>query len=218
MRCVKCNSTTATHKDYDKEFQYADEIEPNVAKIMEQTEQRTISQSSTQAREEFYRLYEQNVNARKEHRFRDQEELHTKRTGHIYHMSEFLRLLKKALPAGYNAWYTDKGGMANTLGLYVSHPIGQSLNPLCSHEKDQPHYVGFVQVPWMQEFEELHFDRYNIPLGSKRRGWRTILLKLIESKVLSETQAHEVFGAPLGDVLSRRYLSYLQFLRNKEVQ
>lgn len=218
MRCAKCDSKSSTHKDYDKEFQYADEIEPSVARLMEQQESRSVSQSSTQAKEEFHRLYEQNVNSRKEHRFRDQEELQTKREGRILHMSEFMRLLKQALPPSYTAWYTDKGGMANTLGLYIGHPVGQSPNPLCTHERDQPHYVGFVQVPFMQEFEELHFDRYNVPLGSKRRGWRTILLKLIESKILSEEAAHTVFSAPLGDVLSRRYLSYLQFLRNKEVQ
>lgn len=221
LRCLKCNTPAKakqgfqyTDQDYDKEFAYdLDTVEPRVSKILEETEQRTVSQSSTQAKEEFHRLYEQNVNSRKEHRFANQEELQVKRTGRILHMNEFMRLLKQALPEGTKAWYTDKGGMANTLGLYVLHT---QFLPNCSHPHNEPHYVGFVQVPFMQEFEELHFDHYNVPLGSKRRGWRTILLKLIESKVLSEQRAKEVFGEALG-THGRRYSAYLQFLRNKEV-
>jgi hypothetical protein len=221
LRCLKCNTPAKAKKgfqyqdnDYDKEFAYdLDTVEPQVAKIMEETERRTISQSSTQAKEEFCRLYEQNVDSRKQHRFRDQEELQTKREGRILHMSKFLALLKEALP-GYQVWYTEKGGMANTLGLYVSHP---GLFTGCTHLRGEPHYVGFVQVPFMQEFEELHFDRYNVPLGSKRRGWRTILLKLIESGVLSEQTAHQVFGDVDG-AQGKRYSAYLHFLRNKVVQ
>jgi len=184
---------------------------------MEESERRSISKSSTQAKEEFHRLYEQNVDSRKEHRFHKQEELQWRREGRILHMNEFLRRLRLALPkgSGWRAWFTDKGGMANTLGLYVWHP---GLLSGCTHARGEPHYVGFAQVPFMQEYEELHFDHYNVPLGIKRRGWRTLLLKLIESKVLSEQALHEVFGEPIGDVISRRYLAYLQFLRNKVVQ
>jgi len=225
LRCLKCNTPAKAKKghqytssDYDKEFAYdADTIEPNVARIMEEQEQRTISQSSTQAKEEFHRLYEQNVGARKEHRFHKQEELQMRREGKLLHMNEFLRKLRLALPegSGWRAWYNDKGGMANTLGLNIFHT---GLFSGCTHLRGEPHYVGFCQVPIMQEFEELHFDHYNVPLGIKRRGYRTIFMRVIEAGVLSERRVHEVFGEPLGDVISRRYLAYLQFLRNKVVQ
>jgi hypothetical protein len=225
LRCVKCNTPAKAKKgfqyqeqDYDKEFAYdLDTIEPNVACIMEQQEHRAVSKSSQQAKEEFHRLYEMNVDSRKQHRFYKQEELQMRREGRILHMNEFLRRLRLALPegSGWRAWFTDKGGMARTLGLYVLHT---GLFPACTHPRGEPHYVGFAQVPFMQEFEELHFDHYNVPLGSKRRGYRTLFLKLIESKVLSERALHEVFGEPLGDVVSRRYLAYLQFIRNKAVQ
>lgn len=223
LRCVKCNTPAKPKKgfqysdqDYDKEFAYdLDTVEPRVSKILEQTETREMSKSSQQAKEEYHRLYEQNVESRKEYRWENQAELQQKREGRIIHMNEFMRLLRQALPVGYSAWFTEKGGMANTLGLYVGHP---GLLSGCTHLNGEPHYVGFVQVPWMQEFEELHFDRYNVPLGSKRRGWRTILLKLIESKILTESKAHEVFGAPLENAMARRYRHYLHFLRNKGKQ
>ena len=201
-------------KDYDREFAYdADTIEPQVAKILEETEIRSVSKSSNQAREEFMRLYELNLDSRKDFRWPNQEELQKKREGRILHMNRFLELFRKALPTGYNAWFTNKGGMSNTLGLFVSHPTGAALLPGCTHKPGEPHYVGFVQVPFMQEFEELHFDRYNVPLGSKRRGWRTVLLRAKEQGLVSEQSINKNFGEPPTGAVSDRYRAYLQYLR-----
>lgn len=204
--------TKSNWKSYDDEFHFADENDPALAAEIADYESREKHHGTgSQSVEEYYRLLETNKSARKEHRFADQDELKTKREGKILHMNEFMHKLKAA---GLNAWYTNKGGMARTLGLYIAH---EGLKPACQHENGAGHYVGFVQVPYMQEFEELHFDRYDVPLGSKRRGWRTILLKLIEQGMLTEAKAHEVFGVPDGSIISRRYLSYLKFLRNKNV-
>lgn len=213
LSCPSCSKTSGTFKNYDKEFAYADEIEPQVAKIMEETEIRTVNQSTNQTREEFMRLYEMNLNSRKDFRWPNQEELQKKREGRILHMNKFLEMFRKALPAGYTAWFTAKGGMANTLGLFVSHPTGAALLPSCTHDPGAPHYVGFVQVPFMQEFEELHFDRYNVPLGSKRRGWRTICLRAKEQGLVSEQSLNQSFGEPPSGAVSDRYRAYLQYLR-----
>jgi len=212
LSCAACSAKGSSYKNYDKELQYADDIEPSVAKILENTEKHEFRQAGQQAREELARLYEENVEVRKAHRFDRQEELQVKREGKILHMSEFLRLYRASLPEGWSAWFTDKGGMANTLGLFVGHP--GLLSP-CSHKAGEPHYIGFVQVPMMQEFEELHFDHYNVPLGSKRRGWRTILLRSVEQKILTEQAAHENFGAPPSNAITRRYLQQMQFFRTR---
>jgi hypothetical protein len=227
LRCADCDKIQTARqgfqyqgsrnplKDYDREFAYdTDTIEPNVAKIMEETEIRSVSKSSNQSREEFMRLYELNLNSRKDFRWPNQEELQKKREGRILHMNKFLELFRKALPAGYNAWFTDKGGMANTRGLFVSHPVGAGFLPSCTHKPGEPHYVGFVQIPFMQEFEELHFDRYNVPLGSKRRGWRTVLLRAREQQLLSEGAIYREFGSPPTGPVSDRYRSYEQYLRS----
>lgn len=211
LRCFKCDSNAATHKAYDKEFEYADEIEPQVAKIMDQAEYHSLNKAGQKAQEEFLRLYEQNLESRKDYRWADQEELMKKREGRILSMNEFMRLFTQCLPPGTRAWYTEKGGMANTLGLYVGH---SGLYPKCNHNEGEPHYVGFVQVPFMQEFEELHFDPYLVPLGSKRRGWRTIGLRAIEQGVITEEKFLEVFGQPPTGPVSRRFRAYCHFLRN----
>lgn len=205
VRCYKC-ANPAKGRD---EFAYADEIEPRVAEMIRKIEADSdIVKSSQQTQEEFFRLHESNAAARKPHQFPNQEELKISREGTILHMNEFLSRLKRC---GLTCWYGEKGGMKGTTGLYVGH----DKTSRCSHEYNAPHYVGFVQVPFMQEYEELNFDQYNVPLGPKRRGWRTIGLKLIEQGLVSVEKFHEIFGTPATGPVSRRYNEYLAFLRSR---
>lgn len=194
---------------YDGQYRSAQDLESRTAQIISQVEQESdIVQSSQQTREEFFRLHETNAAARREHQFPNQEELKLAREGTILHMNEFLSRLKRC---GLTCWYGEKGGMAGTTGLYVGH----DKTAKCSHEYNQPHYVCFVQVPFMQEYEELNFDQYNIPLGPKRRGWRTVGLRLMEQGLVTAEKFHEVFGKPATGPVSRRYSEYLAFLNSK---
>lgn len=211
-------------KSYDDEFRYDDgrygseyrpdlDIESQIPDIMQRMESGDQVTGTTQTKEEVHRLRETNIDAHKDKRFPDQEELKQRRTGRILHMNTFIGLLREA---DLNAWYTNYSGTkaGDTLGLYVQHD-GWMKSPSCaSHKWGEPHYVGFVQVPFMQEYEELYFDEHELPLGSRRRGWRTIGLKLIESKLITEEKFHEVFGRPHSGPVSNRYLGYLQYLRH----
>lgn len=199
-------------KDYDNEFDYADEIQPDLARIMREVEEGRAVSGTTQTKEEVHRLHEMNTESRKESRFPDQDELKQRRTGHVFHMNEFLRLLRSA---GLNIWYANYCGAPGMLGLYAGHESWMLTDTCAAHKWGDAHYVGFVQVPFMQEYEELYFDQYDIPLGPRRRGWRTIGLRLIEQKLLTEKKFHEVFGEPNSGLVSRRYRHYLQYLRSK---
>lgn len=197
-------------KSYDDEFDL--NLDPKTAAEVEAYEKGDRYETTgSQTKEEYYKWFEKNKNSRREHRFANQEELQLHREGTILHMNEFMRRLKST---GVNAWYTEKGGMIGTLGLYLSH---EGLKLTCTHESGQPHYVGFVQVPFMQEFEELHFDRYDVPLGPKRRGWRTVLMRLREQGILTETQIDEAFGKPVESIISNRYLGFMKYQRNKTI-
>lgn len=220
MRCAKCDTSGGNFKNYQDEFKYDDgvydgkyrkalDLDSQVGEMMRRVEAESdIATPSEQSREEYLRLFEKNASARREHQFPNQEELKLQREGRILHMNEFLSMLRRC---GLNAWYSDKGGMAKTLGLYIGHDKLAS----CTHETGLPHYVCFVQVPFMQEYEELNFDRYNVPLGSKRRGWRTVLLKLLEQRLVSVAKVNEVFGEPATGPVSRRYKEYIQFMGNR---
>jgi hypothetical protein len=206
-------------KEYDDEFRYADEIEANLSKMMQEIENGPRVSGTTEMKEEAYRQHEMNVAMRAESRFPNQEELKERRTGRILHMNAFAEKLRNA---GVNVWYGNHEGMPGTTGMYVGHD--GFLSHKCLEHCDEngrsikPHYIGFIQVPFMQEFEELNFDAYNVPLGPKRRGWRTLGLRMIEQRIISEQKFHELFGEPPSGIVSRRYREYLQFLRSIEIK
>ena len=186
--------------DFDKEFAY-DIDEKVAAEVAAYENAPRHDVSSQQAKEEFARRFEDNVESRKQYRFANQEEFKGQRTGKILSMGEFMRRLLTV--DGVVAHYTDRGGLKGTLGLYA----GRNGRP--------KEYICFVQVPLMQEYEEMHFDRYDVPLNTKRRGWRTVLLRLIEKRVLTESEANEAFGEPASGPVSRRYREHLQWYRGR---
>ena|ERR1700683_3167495 len=206
---------------YDDEFKYADDLtnDPRLAAELAAYESGPRSKSSSQTLEEYARLHEMNTESRKKYRWEQQDEFQQAREGRILPYIQFLTMLKTVVPGVY---LSEKGGMAKTLGLYVNH---EGVRANCKHDEASPqscachvcksggHYVAWIQVPFMQEYEEMFFDRYDVPLGPKRRGWRTVLLRLIAEKFLTEEEAHQVFGEPATGPVSRRYRQTLQYLR-----
>jgi hypothetical protein len=77
------------------------------------------------------------------------------------------------------------------------------------------HYVCAVQVGYMWEYSVLHVDpRTNLPLNEKWRGWRTVLLRLIQSGHITEQQALELFGEPTGPH-AWRFKEQMYYWRNR---
>jgi hypothetical protein len=58
--------------------------------------------------------------------------------------------------------------------------------------------VGTLQYPCGPEWMVPRFDEYGVPTTAKYLGWRTALLSMIDSKVLSEKEAHEAFPLASG--------------------
>jgi hypothetical protein len=168
-------SSSVSGRAYDDEFKYTDEIERNLAATIQAVENGPKTEtSSQQTYEEYFRLHEGNTDARKKFRWEHQNELKGGRRGRIISVN---RLLLGLLKSGLNAWYADMGILRGTLGLYVGH---DGFKKSCKHEFGAPdcgchvckghgHAICMVQ-PVMQEYEELYFDRYDVPLGPKYGG------------------------------------------------
>jgi hypothetical protein len=157
------------------------------------------------AQEEFHRLREENTAARSQYRMWNDEDYKSQhmseaRVGRILHMNHFLLLLRSA---GLKVRYADKGARPGMLGVWAT-------------KNDVEEYICFAQVPLMQEYEDVYFDEYGLPLGPKRRGWRTVLLRLIIKGFITEEQANQVFGTASGPA-SRRYLAELHNHRNNSI-
>ncbi len=77
--------------------------------------------------------------------------------------------------------------------------------------------ITTLQWVYGPEYSVMRFDRYNVPTREKFRGWRTALLVLIMSDVLSEDQADEIFGPAIGPA-SLFYRQQLWEWRNREMK
>lgn len=69
-------------------------------------------------------------------------------------------------------------------------------------------YIAYMQLPCMYEFSVLDLDKHGLSAGESYRGWRTVLAQLILKEVLTEEQAHKIYGYPSGaaSVLYQRTL------------
>lgn len=65
----------------------------------------------------------------------------------------------------------------------------------------------------MPEWTKLRLDRWGVPTSEQYRGWRAVLLGLIQRGHITETQANETFGKPSGP-RSRPWYRTLFAIRN----
>ncbi len=161
--------------------------------------------------EELIKQKELSRNMVKEYQFYNQDELKDgpERVGRILHCLDFLKMLETIRPA-YLSAHVRKG----LTGLAVYHPKDVKQEDGSMKRVDW-HYVCSVQVGFMHEYSSLYFDSRGLPLNEKWRGWRTVLLRLIQLGHVTEEQAKQVFGEPSPGG-ARRYSEQLYCFRNRD--
>jgi hypothetical protein len=101
--------------------------------------------------------------------------------------------------------------LLNTVGLWCEVPSERGIGHLYRGIRHQ--YICYMDIPTMYEWSVLRTDAHDLPIGEAFRGWRTVLSQLIQKKVLTEAQAHNIFGPPYGQT-SRVYRKTLYEFRN----
>lgn len=86
--------------------------------------------------------------------------------------------------------------LLNTVGLWAEVPSERAIGHEYQGRRHQ--YICYMDVPSMHEWSLLRLDAHNLPIGERHRGWRTVLAQLIIRKVLTEADAHRIFGEPYG--------------------
>ncbi len=99
--------------------------------------------------------------------------------------------------------FTVFNGLPNTVGLWCIPP----------RVTGRARYVCYIRTPMMFEWSILLLDNHNLPKG-ELRGWRTVLVELVKNEILTEWQAHQIFGNPSGNVCFRRYRESMWEIRN----
>ena len=197
-------SSKAPWETYSQEL--AVETTPELdAQIAEYAEKHyDEAESSTQTKEALAEQKELSYDAADEYRWLSPEEYADveARIGRILHSSEFISILRRKL--GVQCWYRD-------------HPQPDKLTLVVQKRGQEriPPTVGcWVKNGFAPEYSVMGFDDHGVPLAEKYRGWRTCLLQLILKDVITEENAHKVFGAA-ERTCDERYNRTLHSWRNR---
>lgn len=197
----------ATSKSVESWSDELDRVANRDADLVRELEARgEYVKSTNQGLELAQRMFEENVNAVRGYRWKSQAELAHwgSRFVNIMHENEFLRKLKLVGElAGFTPFYND-WTMKGMRGLNMIKRGGARWQ-----------YSGSaIQAGWMPEYSILYFDEHFIPTKEQYRGWRTVLLRLIDAGYATEDQVHQIFGKPTDGFGSRRYREELFLTRN----
>ena len=164
-----------------------------------------LSQPRLSIKEHTARLQEMNYNSAGTRRQRsvDQEFFHQDRTGRPMDCSLFLQKLHHLYPA----LYITQGGILGDIALYATSGTAKP-----EWEGRTFAYIGYATLGLMPEFSKYEFDRArDIMLRASHIGWRSILLRFIEKKILTEAQVLAEFGPPSGGENSIWYKKLHQY-------
>lgn len=190
---------------YDREMDVTRNWSPGMKKAVEEYSKRRWDKPNSAGLEEVMRQNELSTQSVKEYRFFRQFEDgltdEKSRQGQLMFCLDFVEKINTILPA-----YLSGKVIKGLSGLYVYMPDVKG---------GHWHYVCGVQASMMNEYSVIYVDSHGLPLNEKKRGWRTVLLRLIQGSFITEEQADEVFGEPTSGPVSRRHREQLYWFRNR---
>jgi hypothetical protein len=140
---------------------------------------------------------ESNTNAVRKFRFTHQDDYMGWVPGRILWLGDFLAMLQTIRPDAFYAEYSYMG-----------------LRGLGFIENGKPQYSGTsVANGNFPEWSQLRVDARGLPTTERYRGWRTVLLALINKGFITLEQSDKVFGKPTGP-RSRPWYRTLFSIRN----
>lgn len=122
-----------------------------------------------------------------------------KRLGRVMHSNEFLARLKKILPNVV----VGPGAVNDDLSIY--RVFGEQVDFVC-----------YTNQGYLPEFSIVEFNKDKQPIH-ERRGWRTVLLRIIKFGLLTEKQVEKEFGRPSSPQEARFWERQLYWLRNDRI-
>ena len=171
---------------------------PALAQELDDIEKRSQdAKPSAEVQELTAEQREANLESARRYKFDRQQEVTSYVPGRMLTSRQFLRMLRQINPAFE---YND----------YVAVGL-RGLNLVINGELT---YLTSVQDGMMLEWSQLREDDHGVGTNEKYRGWRTVLMNLIQADIVTEEQVHLVFGKPAGP-RADRWFRNLYMKRNK---
>lgn len=127
------------------------------------------------------------------------------RIGRMMHHSDLVTVLRQLIPSLY---ITD-GNIVGDLAVFQTYG-----SPQPDLEGRTFRYLFYIPTGYLPEYSLYEFNDRDTPTRESQRGWRTVLLRLIKSGLLTEETVNHVFGAATGPA-STIYNSTLYDFRNR---
>lgn len=131
------------------------------------------------------------------------------RVGKQMNSSEFLLRLSKLI--GTDRLYIRDGNYLNDVAVFLVAGKKRS-----DWDSKSFKYLWYIPLGLMPEFSIYEFDNRAVPLRERKRGWRTPLLRLIKSKLITEDQSNREFGEALGPASTVWNRELFKFRNGKE--
>jgi hypothetical protein len=144
-------------------------------------------------REHVSRVRERNFNAASSQRARFQDDYKNDeaRIGRQMHHSALIEVLRKLVPS----LYITEGRIEGDLAVFLTYPCPQP-----ELDGRDFRYLFYIPTGLLPEYSLWEFDKIkDIRIRESRRGWRTPLLRLIKTGLLTEEACNKVFGVPTGE-------------------
>lgn len=138
--------------------------------------------------EHTHALREQNFRAAEAQRWPDQQDFKNEaaRWGAPMHYGELIRKIKRIT----NSLYFTDGRIAGDIAVFKIHGMGVRQRDF--------QYLFYIPTGYMPEYSIMEFNDRDVLVREKKRGWRTVLLRLIKANVITENQANKEFGEAVG--------------------
>ena len=163
-----------------------------------------VETKTAQNQEILAELKEKNNSIEQAHYLPDQDLMkrnEEQRKGRVLH---HLTLLKKLRKAGIKAWYNTQP-YEGIIGLRAIRK---------GHEQEGLKFVCGVKLGYTTEYDIFHYDAHGTELNKRFIGWRSVIIQLIAKGILTEHQAHNIFGHPQLNDASLIYRRSLYGIRN----
>lgn len=146
--------------------------------------------------------------ATKRQRWANQEDYENDvaRIGTPLHHSDLLRKLRKLV----RSLYIMDGRIIGDLAVFQTFPCPQP-----DLDGRDFKYLFYIPTGLMPEFSQYEFDERDVPIRESKRGWRTVLLRLIKLGLMSEERCDREFGSARGEASIVWYRQLYAFRNRK---
>ena len=199
--CVGCRRLL-TYSFYDKNSSYKSGYDP-MCPLCKKAPKLSMAEHVSRMREMNY-----NSAGTQRQRHPDQNFFYDKRPGQYMDCGLFLQKLLKAYPA----LYVTSGGIKGDLALYATSGVAKP-----EFGGNTFKYVGYVTLGPMPEYSEYEFNERDVLQRCTQMGWRSALLRFVQSGLLTEEQCDREFGPPSGGCNSLWYKKLHDFRTAKKL-